>query len=197
MSQKNSPKEYSALTIPFLTAAILVTPMLSVSAIELQNSTSSSSNSTLASIIGTQIAQQSYSCHQVIAQRGLYVREKPTVYSNAVGIVAYGRNVEVAGGITNNWVPISAPLKGYVYADWIGRCQAKAPPPSSCRRVVANRGISARQEPSSDSKVVGYISSGRRVILTGRGANGWVPISIPFKGYVPSAQLVYCRNFPG
>ncbi|MDV2992210.1 MAG: hypothetical protein N4J56_001864 [Chroococcidiopsis sp. SAG 2025] len=197
MNGKSSSKKSLALTIPFLTAAVLATPMLSVSAIELRDNTSSRSKSTLASVIGTQIAQRPYSCNQVIAKRGLYVREKPTVYSNAVGIVAYERNVEVAGGITNNWVPISAPLKGYVYADWIGNCQAKAPPPSSCRRVVANRGIPARQEPSSDSKVVGYISSGRRVILTGRGANGWVPISIPFKGYVPSAQLVYCRNFPG
>lgn len=196
MNWKHRSKAYSAFTIPVLTAAILATPMLSVSAIELRNNTSSNSKNTLATEIGNQIAQQSYSCHQVIAQRGLYVREKPTVYSNAVGIVAYGRNVEVAGGITNNWVPISAPLKGYVYADWIGNCQAKAPPPSSCRRVVSDRGIPARQEPSNDSKVVGYISSGRRVILTGRGANGWVPISIPFKGYVPSAQLVYCRNFP-
>jgi uncharacterized protein YgiM (DUF1202 family) len=196
MNRQHSSKKSSALTIPLLTAAILVTPMLSVSAIELRDNTSSSSNSTLAAEIGTRIAQRPYSCNQVIAQRGLYVREKPTVYSEAVGIIAYGRNVEVAGGITNNWVPISAPLKGYVYADWIGNCQAKSPPPSSCRRVVANRGIPARQEPSSDSKVVGYISSGRRVILTGRGANGWVPISIPFKGYVPSAQLVYCRNFP-
>ena len=197
MNRKHRSKEYSVLTIPFLTAAILASPMLSVSAIELRNNTSSSSNSTLAAETGTQIAQRPYSCNQVIAQRGLYVREKPTVYSEAVGIIAYGRNVEVAGGITNNWVPISAPLKGYVYADWIGNCQAKAPPPSSCRRVVANRGIPARQEPSNDSKVVGYISSDRRVILTGKGANGWVPISIPFKGYVPSAQLVYCRNFPG
>jgi len=197
MNGKSSSKKSSALTVPLLTAAILATPMLSVSAIELRDNTSSSSNSTLAAEIGTQMAQRPYSCNQVIAKRGLYVREKPTVYSKAVGIIAYGRNVEVAGGITNNWVPISAPLKGYVYANWIGNCQAKSPPPSSCRRVVSDRGIPARQEPSSDSKVVGYISSGRRVILTGRGANGWVPISIPFKGYVPSAQLVYCRNFPG
>lgn len=197
MNWKHRSKAYSALTIPFLTAAILATPMLSVSAIELRDNTSFNSKNLLAAEIRNQIAQRPYSCNQVIAKRGLYVREQPTVYSEAVGIIAYGRNVEVAGGITNNWVPISAPLKGYVYADWIGNCQAKSPPPSSCRRVVANRGIPARQEPSNDSKVVGYISSGRRVILTGRGANGWVPISIPFKGYVPSAQLVYCRNFPG
>jgi uncharacterized protein YgiM (DUF1202 family) len=198
MKQKSSRKDYPALTIPcLLTAALLATPTLSVNAIELRDNTSSSSKSTLASETGIQITQRSYRCRQVTAKRGLYVREKPTVYSNAIGIVAYGRNVEVAGGITNNWVPISAPLKGYVYADWIGRCQAASPPPSNCRRVIAERGIPARQAPSSDSKVVGYISSGRRVILTGQGTNGWVPISIPFRGYVPSNQLVYCRNFPG
>lgn len=196
MNQKNRPKEHSALTLPFfLTVAVLATP-ISVNAVELGDNMSSSSN-TLATEIKTQIAQRSDSCQQVVARRGAYVREKPTVYSRAVGIIAYGRNVEVAGGITNNWVPISAPLKGYIYADWINNCQAASPPPSNCRRVVSEKGIPARQEPSSDSKVVGYISSGRRVILTGQGTNGWVPISVPFKGYVPSAQLVYCRNFPG
>lgn len=63
--------------------------------------------------------------------------------------------------------------------------------------VVAQKGIPVRQEPSSESKTVGFISSGRRVILTGQGTNGWLPISVPFKGYVSSGQLVYCRNFSG
>jgi uncharacterized protein YgiM (DUF1202 family) len=197
MKQKSSQKEYPALTISFLlTAAVVATPTLAVNAVESQDNISPSSKRTLASQTKFQLAQRSYSCHQVIAKRGLYVREQPTVYSNAVGIVAYGRNVEVAGGVTNGWVPISAPLKGYVYADWIGNCQAQSPPPSTCRRVIAQKGISVKQEPYSDSKTAGYISSGRRVILTGRGANGWVPISVPFKGYVPSDQLVYCSNFP-
>lgn len=194
MKQTSSRQEYLALIKTFfLTTVAFVTSTLPVNASELQDKIFSSSKSTFAS----ETAQNSNNCQQVIAKRGLYVREEPTVYSNAVGIIAYGRNVEVTGTITNNWLPISAPLQGYVYAEWIGRCQAASPPPSNCRRVIAERGIPARQEPSSDSKVLGYISSGRRVILTGQGTNGWVPISIPFKGYVPSDRLVYCRNFPG
>lgn len=196
MKQKSSQKEYLVLTILLLTAAVLATPTLAVNAVETQNNISRSSKRIVASQARFQ-AQRSNNCHQVLAKSGLYVREKPTVYSNAIGIIAYGRNVEVAGVTTNNWVPIYAPLKGYVYADWIGNCQAASPPPSNCRRVISKKGISARQEPSSNGKIVGYISSGRRVILTGQGASGWVPISVPLRGYVPSEQLAYCRNFPG
>lgn len=193
MKQISSQKEYLALTKPFLLATVaFITSTLPVNAREIQEQISFSSKSRSTS----EIAQNSDNCQQVIAKRGLYVREQPTVYSSDVGIIAYGRNVEVAGTVINNWLPISAPLKGYVYAEWIGRCQAASPPPSNCRRVVASRGIAARQEPFRDSKVLGYISSGRRVILTGQGTNGWVQISIPFKGYIPSDQLVYCRNFP-
>lgn len=188
MKQQRDRHAFSTLMMSlFLGATVFATPSVAMNSSQ-HSSDRTSTNKTL--------AQTSYSCHQVIAKRGLYVREKPTVYSNAVGVIAYRRNVEVAGGITNGWVPISAPLKGYVYADWIGRCQAASPPPSTCRRVVAQKGIPVRREPSSNSKTVGYISSGRRVILTGQGENGWVPISVPFKGYVPSDQLVYCRNFP-
>lgn len=197
MNQKYNNKHYSALTLPFLLiTTVIVTPIVSVNAIELQDNKLSSSKNTLAGEIEPQIAQSSNNCYQVIAKSGVYVREKPTVYSTALGIVAYGRNVEVAGEITNNWVPISAPLQGYVYADWISRCQAASPPPNNCRLVISTTGVPARQEPANDSKVLGYISSGRRVIIAGRGANGWVPISVPFRGYVPSDRLAYCRNLP-
>ncbi|MBE9191881.1 SH3 domain-containing protein [Gloeocapsopsis crepidinum LEGE 06123] len=196
MKQTITWKNYPALTISFLSTVALTTSILTVNAVEPLASKSLIVKKTLASPTEFEIAQRSDSCYQVIAKSGLYVREEPTVYSSAVGIIAYGRNIEVAGGITNNWVPISAPLKGFVYADWIGRCQAASPPPSNCRQVITEGGIPARQKPSSESEIIGYISSGRRVILTGQGTNGWVPISVPFKGYVSSDQLVYCRNFP-
>lgn len=196
MTQKNSKKQ-AVLTLAFLLTVVpIVTPTFAVNAVEHRDNKLHTEKNTLAAEIEPQIAQSSNNCYQVIAKRGVYIREKPTVYSTALGIVAYGRNVEVAGEITNNWVPISAPLQGYVYADWISRCQAASPPPNNCRLVISTTGIPARQEPSNDSKLLGYISSGRRVIITGRGANGWVPISVPFKGYVPSDRLAYCRNLP-
>ena len=190
MTQQRHRHVSSTLALSLLlTATVFTTPSVAMNRSQLSNDRTFSTKKTL--------AQTSYSCHQVIARRGLYVREKPTVYSNTVGIIAFGRNFKIAGGLTNGWVPISAPLKGYVYSDWIGSCQAASPPPSSCRRVVSEKGIPVRREASSNSKTVGYVSSGRRVILTGQGTNGWVSISVPFKGYVPSDQLVYCRNFPG
>ncbi len=163
MKQTSSRKEYLALTKPFFLATVaFIAFTLPVNARELQERISFSSKS-------TQIFEitQKDNCQQVIAKRGLYVREQPTVYSSAVGIIAYGRNAEVAGTFTNNWLPIFAPLQGYVYAEWIGSCEAASPPPSNCR-LVAERAIAARQEPSSDSKVLGYISSDRRVIITGQ-----------------------------
>lgn len=40
-----------------------------------------------------QLAQVADSCRQVAPKSGLYVRQEPTVYSTAVGIVASGRYV--------------------------------------------------------------------------------------------------------
>lgn len=196
MNQKNSKKQ-PVLTLAFLLTVVpIITPTFAVNAIEHRDNKLHNKKNTLTTELEPQIAQNSNNCYQVVAKRGVYVREKPTVYSTALGIVAYGRNVEVTGEITNNWVPISAPLQGYVYADWISQCQAASPPPNNCRKVVSATGIPARQEPSSNSKILGYISSDRRVIITGRGANGWVPISVPFRGYVQSDRLAYCRNLP-
>lgn len=143
MNRQHSSKKSSAFTIPLLTAAILATPMLSVSAIELRDNTSSSSNSTLAAEIGTQIAQRSYSCHQVIAERGLYVREKPTVDSEAVGIIAYGRNSAFVAFCLSPNISISAspiaPAKRRANGSWI---RASGRSVSSARYIATKWAVS-------------------------------------------------------
>jgi uncharacterized protein YgiM (DUF1202 family) len=144
-----------------------------------------------------QLAQKQDSCHQIIARSGVYVRTEPTVYSEAVGTISYGRSVEVTGDVVSDWIPISAPIPGYVYSDWVAACSAGTPPPKNCRRVVAERDIPVRQDSSSNSEIVGYIASGRRVILEGQEANGWMPIKVPLQGYVQLNQLADCRNYPG
>ena len=147
-----------------------------------------------------QLAQGSDNCREVAARNGLYVREKPTVYSRAIGVIPQGRNVTVvenpgADVVVGNpgikWMPISAPLQGYVYAGFLSSCQS-SPPPKNCREVSRRGGLYVRQEPSSNSAVVGVVPNGRNVTIENLGTNGWVPISAPLQGYVSAANLTYC-----
>jgi hypothetical protein len=84
-----------------------------------------------------QLAQGSDNCRSVAARNGLYVREDPTVYSRALGVIPYGRNVTVVesrgantvgGNPGAKWMPISAPMQGYVYAGFLSFCQESPPP---------------------------------------------------------------------
>ncbi len=140
------------------------------------------------------LAQVPASCRQVIARGGLRVREKPSANSRVVGTVQTNRNVTIQTDVTNNgWVPISTPLPGYVYAQYLGMCDTAAPPPSNCRRIVASAGAPVRQQPSDTATSVGVITNGRRVIIDSLGFDGWVPITVPMQGYVQGSYLGYCR----
>lgn len=137
-----------------------------------------------------QLAQTSDNCREVAARNGLYVREDPTVYSKALGILPYGRNVTVVESRGENtvggnpgakWMPISAPLQGYVYAGFLSSCQ-ESPAPKNCREVSQRSGLYVHREPSINSDIVGVVPNERNVTIENRGANGWVPISVPLQG---------------
>ena len=139
-----------------------------------------------------QLAQVSDNCRQVAPSSGLYVRREPSVYSTAIGIVAGGRYVTIVDNRSaNRWVPISAPLQGYVYAGFLKSCQS-SPPPNNCRQVSARGGLYVRQEPSNNSAVVGIVANRRNVTIENPSANRWVPISAPLRGYVSTAYLTSC-----
>lgn len=142
------------------------------------------------------LAQAGNTCQKVLARSGLYVREQPTVTGRALGAIQYGRNVTVQpGGSTRLWTRISAPLSGYVWANWLGPCDAAAyAPPANCRLVVSGTGAVIRQTPSTEGMIVGQVARGRRVTIENRGANGWVPISAPLEGYISSADLTDCLS---
>lgn len=156
----------------------------------------SEANSLLAQKSTYQLAQAPQSsCRKVIAPRGLYVRQEPTSNSKALGIVASERNVTIKNRGASGWVPISAPLEGYVYGGFLGYCQEDAPPPSSCRQVqTSSRALNVRREPTANGTIVGAVANGRRVTIENRGANGWVPITVPLVGYVSSDYLIYCNS---
>lgn len=194
MKQNISQPKSIILTMLLITSSTFVSiPSFAVNIVKSQESHSS----TLKKPSEFQLAQTQDSCHLITARSGAYVRREPTVYSEAVGAISYGRNVEVAGDIVSDWILISAPIPGYVYSDWVAPCSAGSPPPSNCRRVVAERDIPVRQNSSNNSEIVGYVASDRRVIITDKGTNGWVPIRVPLQGYVQSDQIAYCRDYPG
>jgi len=144
---------------------------------------------------GLQFAQRSSgACQKVLARNGLYVRIAPTINSRVAGAIQFGRNVTVESSeSTQQWARISAPLAGYVWADWLGPCESAAyAPPPNCRRVVARSGAAIRQSPGTGSAILGEVASGRRVTIENRGVNGWVPISVPLKGYISSSTLANC-----
>lgn len=175
-------------------SSIFIAPVLATGAVKPQENHISTSVKMFSENQNSFQLAQSASCRQVVAESGLYVRESPTVFSEAIGILNYGRNVTVQPGGTDRWVRISAPLAGYVYAGWLGACQsAVSIPPESCRLVIANQGAPIRNLPSTQGMTLGKVASGRRVTIENRGANGWVPISAPLEGYISAAYLTGCR----
>lgn len=140
------------------------------------------------------VAQTSGSCRRVIAPNGAAIHRSPAVDSPVLGIVGSQRNLIIENPGGSGWVPITAPLSGYVLANHLGLCQqASAPPPNTCRRVVTNQRLAVRQSPSSTGREISYIPPGRRVIIVNSGINGWVPITTPVQGYVSAQGLGYCR----
>lgn len=141
-----------------------------------------------------QLAQASGTCRQVISTKGLNVRQSPTTNSEVLGVIGSERNVTIRNQGVNGWVAIAAPLEGYVYGGFLGYCEETSPPPSNCRRVQTNGVLDVLQEPTTNGVVLGSIPNGRRVTIENRGANGWVPITVPLVGYVSSNNLAYCAQ---
>ncbi len=63
---------------------------------------------------------------------------------------------------------------------------------SMCRRVVT-KGTPLNVRSTPGGRIIGKLRNGTRVTIVNRGANGWVPISAPMRGYVSSRYLTYCR----
>ena len=182
MQEQRIWQKYTRLTSSILlTATVLVAPSFAAD----RNKTQIQGESLL--------AQVPDSCRQVIAKNGLNVRRQPTANSEAVGIIDSARNVTIQNLGENGWVPITAPIQGYVYGGFLGACEvATPPPPTNCRQVAAVRGINVYQAPSTDGESVGVVAKGRRVTIESLGTDGWVPVTVPLRGYVQAENLAYC-----
>ncbi len=73
-------------------------------------------------------------CLEVSAKgSGLYLQSQPTVHSEALGILPDGQQVVPFKNklFGNGWLPISAPMRGYVFAGFLTPCKADTIPPNS------------------------------------------------------------------
>lgn len=80
------------------------------------------SNQALLPEIELQISQTPSTCYQVTIEDGMYVREEPTIFSEALDVLLFRERVSIAPGSTEDWLSISAPTPGYVWADWLAPC---------------------------------------------------------------------------
>ncbi|KYC43686.1 hypothetical protein WA1_00515 [Scytonema hofmannii PCC 7110] len=196
MKQKNFCDRYSILTaLVVFPTTIFATPCFAVNIDKIHSIPFSHPERALQKKQGEyQLAQYSGSCRQVAARSGLYVWQKPTTISSVVALLDYGQEVTIQNRGKNGWVPISAPVKGYVFnTDFLISCQAATPPNQNfCRKVVADAGLVVRRKPSINAARVGVVADGQNVLVAERGRNGWVPISVPLLGYVQSKYLGYC-----
>ncbi|NEP11689.1 MAG: SH3 domain-containing protein [Symploca sp. SIO2C1] len=139
-------------------------------------------------------------CREVNTQsQNLNVRSSPN--GPTIDSLANGTKVTIVNTGTDGWVPISAPRQGYVFGQFLKPCsQTTTPKPpttpttSKCRQIQSTGGIPVRQSASGNATVVGTLNNGTQVTLVNRGANGWVPISAPVNGFIPSAFLILCPN---
>jgi hypothetical protein len=80
-------------------------------------------------------------CAEVVPPSGLYVRREPSVYSEAIGIVEYRSYLTTEEGGSDTWLPISAPLKGYVWRAWVAPCHVVPEVPPAVPEVEAVPGV--------------------------------------------------------
>lgn len=135
-------------------------------------------------------------CRRVSTNSGIGLNVRSSPNGPIVGSVANGTLVTIENRGTNGWVPISAPIRGYVSGAFLKLCSDSPPPDETptdnCRRVSAVGGLRVRETASINGPVVGLVADGQQVTIVNRGANGWVPISAPVKGFVSAQFLKLC-----
>lgn len=193
--QKSLWQKYPTLITSLLLATTIFTyPSFAVNTTKLELVESSTPNRKLQQKQSEyQLAQTSGNCRQVRIRNGLYVFDKPSIKGSVVGFLDYGQNVTIRNRGKNGFVPISFPVRGYVFAEFLNLCKFVTPTlPSFCRQAIADAGIVVRRKPSLNAARVGVIAKGREITINSRGKNGWAQIVLPFGGYVQSKYLGYC-----
>lgn len=156
-----------------------------------------------------QTSTEKANCRRVISKNGLNVRSSPN--GDIIGTLAGGAEVTVEKVVNNNWVMISAPQKGMVFARYLGSClqtstsettatqttatqtQPETAAQGMCRRVkTAGAPLNVRSTPNGT--IIGTLANGTEVTVEKNVNNAWVMISSPQKGMVFTAYLVPCSE---
>ena len=122
-----------------------------------------------------------------------------------VGRLEQNQTVYIANEGRNGWVPIEAPVNGYITAANLKPCSPDTAnlypttendsditvPGGSCRRTnQAN--VPVFTQPGG--QIVGQLNAGQTINIANEGENGWVPVETPISGYVDAAKLAPCQG---
>jgi hypothetical protein len=141
-------------------------------------------------------------CRQVLPGiGGLNVRATPTLEAEVVTVLSGGSTVTIDNLGAEGWVPISAPVEGYVSSRYLQNCVPAAQavpavggpiPEDTCREVIVRSGLNVRAQPTVYSTRLAALPTGAQVPVSGPVVNNWVPIEEPVIGYVAERFLGPC-----
>ena len=143
------------------------------------------------------LAQAAGECRAANRKIDIFSQASVAPGSTTIRTLETNQTVTLTGGGSNGWVPVSAPVSGYVIARYLKSCGSTPPPPpqGSCRRVIAPpEGLIIRSQPISSATQVGGVAVGATVRVTGQSSSedstgrNWVEITAPTRGWVSGGR---------
>jgi len=115
------------------------------------------------------------------ATTGVNIRSGPGTSYKIIGGLAQGQSITAIGKPDNGWVQVSFDgSTAYVsaqYLDLNGQVDSSTPVTIYTQgNKIASANLNVRNGPSLDSKVIGYISDGQSVSLTGKQSRGFAEV---------------------
>lgn len=133
------------------------------------------------------------------AKQDIYIYRQRSTASLRIRQLPLNSQVTLAGTASDGWIAISSPERGFVQTESLKRCDRVSPAVAPrttaselCRRVTydGDEGLNIREQPSTDSVVVGRGFLGDLVTLKTLNpildSNGreWVEITFPVAGWI-------------
>jgi hypothetical protein len=200
-----NPTSYDVLGVTILMAHLTKLSWVGVAAVALGVGTApmaQAGESLRAQARSPQRLAQVDFCRQVFPGiGGLNVRESPALSADVVTVLPAGSNVTLDNLGEGGWVPISAPVEGYVSSRYLRNCAPTAQavpavggptPEATCQAVIVSSGLNVRAQPTLFSNRLPALPTGTEVAVSGPVVNNWVPIEEPVVGYVAERFLGPC-----
>ncbi len=174
--------------------SLAITASLSLGVLALSNPSTAAPETRLPQSQSEYQLAQTGTCRQIEASEMVNIRESPSNDSRVITVLTDEQMVNIINRGSNGWVPIEAPVRGYVESRFLTACMGAIPSAAnnSCRKVESSRGLNVREQPSVNSRAIAGLADEQIVRIENPGSNGWVPITSPVQGYVASNYLTYC-----